>query len=446
MSEREKPNDANLVALGQRGLATAGDANPLVSRGLAEVKSFELVAGHLDEAIALFERGQSCLEKKQEEEARLDFEEAIRLLSYVIQHDTTNAIAYRYRAKCWRKWTHLFEEEENEDYDTAVTPFAEKAFQDFDDAIRLEPRNPHLFIERAEASWQLRVGPLATEKALDDLAQAMRLDLFDTAASSMRNRIMHEEALRARRVGAMDPYSFVKWLFNGDTLTPPPCALNVSIPGSLHLHFEGLSIGVGIETPTTIENRPTRLIQQALLKRQERLGLLISLNAPEIIIQHETRFCQSIQKALAEHGDRETSYWYSFDAESKDSRSEDVDESVASLACLAPMQLLDLSNNVVTNKGLMYASGFLNLLGLRLSNCKMISDDGLFHVSHLGRLEELHLNGCVITNAGLVHLYRLRKLRQLNLADCPNVTPEGIEALRSAIPQCDISFERVESN
>lgn len=72
----------------------------------------------------------------------------------------------------------------------------------------------------------------------------------------------------------------------------------------------------------------------------------------------------------------------------------------------------------------------LNLQGLNLSNCKDISDGGLYHLAKLTGLQSLNLSNCnKITDAGLRHLAGLINLQLLGLAGCTNITTEGVKHL-----------------
>jgi len=54
-------------------------------------------------------------------------------------------------------------------------------------------------------------------------------------------------------------------------------------------------------------------------------------------------------------------------------------------------------------------------------------------------LRELDLSGCRITDNGLKHIANVRGLQRLVL-DRTQVTPKGIQLLRSALPECDIQY------
>jgi hypothetical protein len=78
------------------------------------------------------------------------------------------------------------------------------------------------------------------------------------------------------------------------------------------------------------------------------------------------------------------------------------------------------------------------LRGLRalVLNGTQVTDDGLGAVAGLPRVKELTLRGGNFTDAGLRHLEAMRGLRLLRLWGCPNLTAEGVERLREALPYC----------
>jgi tetratricopeptide (TPR) repeat protein len=92
--------------------------------------------------------GHAWLEKKEYDKAIQDFDEAIRL-------DPKDSFAFSYRGIAWYS---------KEEYD--------KAIQDFDEAIRLGPKYPHLFYHRGLAWFHKK----EYDKAIRDFDEAIRLD------------------------------------------------------------------------------------------------------------------------------------------------------------------------------------------------------------------------------------------------------------------------------
>ena len=67
-----------------------------------------------------------------------------------------------------------------------------------------------------------------------------------------------------------------------------------------------------------------------------------------------------------------------------------------------------------------------------------VTDDGLGAVAGLPRLRRLRLSGATITDGGLRRLEALTGRRCLELGGCPNVSDEGVERLRQALPDCQV--------
>ena len=54
-------------------------------------------------------------------------------------------------------------------------------------------------------------------------------------------------------------------------------------------------------------------------------------------------------------------------------------------------------------------------------------------------IQSLDLRGTIVSDEGLIHLERLQSLEVLRLEDT-SVTPQGVERLRRALPDCDIRY------
>ena len=70
----------------------------------------------------------------------------------------------------------------------------------------------------------------------------------------------------------------------------------------------------------------------------------------------------------------------------------------------------------------------------------LIADADLIHLAKLPRLSELSLIATGIGDAGLEHIAGMTSLRRLWLC-FTRATPEGVEKLREALPECEIIYE-----
>jgi hypothetical protein len=78
---------------------------------------------------------------------------------------------------------------------------------------------------------------------------------------------------------------------------------------------------------------------------------------------------------------------------------------------------------------------------LALDNTQ-VTDEGLRTIGELRQLRYLVLSSDYITDAGLRHLEAMDTLKKLRLSRCPNVTEEGVDRLRKALPGCYITCGR----
>jgi hypothetical protein len=111
------------------------------------------------------------------------------------------------------------------------------------------------------------------------------------------------------------------------------------------------------------------------------------------------------------------------------------------LADLSPVAqqvaVLNLARTKVTDDGLKAVEPLTNLRRLHLENTK-ITDAGLAHLKGLTNLEYLNLYGTPVTDAGLANLEGLKNLKALYLWQT-KVTPAGVDALKKALPKCEIN-------
>jgi serine/threonine protein kinase/Leucine-rich repeat (LRR) protein len=112
-----------------------------------------------------------------------------------------------------------------------------------------------------------------------------------------------------------------------------------------------------------------------------------------------------------------------------------ADANLESLGTL-PCRRLVLDSANIRGPGLAYLNNLPRLTELSL-RCPMLSFLGVRYAGELKRLERLSLAGTGATDASLKSLHELVELRELDLTDT-KVTPEGVAALRAALPMCGI--------
>lgn len=96
------------------------------------------------------------------------------------------------------------------------------------------------------------------------------------------------------------------------------------------------------------------------------------------------------------------------------------------------LRLADVSQTAVTDGGIAILAECDDLTYLDAYDAP-IGDDALAALSRLPRLEFLYLPGTRVSDRGLKFLHGLHTLRVVHLGGCP-VTPEGVAALRQALP------------
>jgi hypothetical protein len=112
------------------------------------------------------------------------------------------------------------------------------------------------------------------------------------------------------------------------------------------------------------------------------------------------------------------------------------DEGLRRLGELPLLQYLYLSGTKVTDAGLAELNRFPQLKMLHLFNTA-VTDAGLQHLVTNQNLAELYLVRCRISDDGVKHLTRLKNLKSVQLQET-TVTAQGIAALRTALPECQV--------
>jgi hypothetical protein len=113
------------------------------------------------------------------------------------------------------------------------------------------------------------------------------------------------------------------------------------------------------------------------------------------------------------------------------------DEDLKALGDLPKLKYLELSQSKLTEPQIHLIGQLpqLEILGLTYTRT---DDADLARLKGLKNLRELFLDGTQITDAGLVELERLPGLQKLSLLYVENITEEGIERLRKALPKLEI--------
>jgi hypothetical protein len=142
-----------------------------------------------------------------------------------------------------------------------------------------------------------------------------------------------------------------------------------------------------------------------------------------------------------------------------------ADESLAFIGKIAGLKELNLGDAQVTNAGLKQIAGLRNLETLDLGWTKDVGDEGLAALAGLPKLRVLGLGGTKVTDAGMAALASFAALEELrlmatavtdqgleSLGACKRlatvklgrkskVTPQGIEKLKKALPNCSVDLK-----
>lgn len=117
-----------------------------------------------------------------------------------------------------------------------------------------------------------------------------------------------------------------------------------------------------------------------------------------------------------------------------------TDAGLAHIAKLDRLKFLYLFETPITDAGMEHLTGLLRLEVLCLDRTQ-ITDVGLKSLEDLPRLERLHVHSrAPITDAGLESLKKHTRLFELRVGG-PGVTEAGVEALRQALPGCNVVYD-----
>jgi tetratricopeptide (TPR) repeat protein len=199
MTDQDNSREGSLVRTGGSELAPVGPANPLVSRGLADItrgddalKRIETSAFVVEIAISYYLSGADWFKRHDYSKAREDLDEAIRLLDEAIRLSPNSPLARRHRGNaCWCRCVtqELIEDDEqsqaHRNASSSAEAYYEKALRDFDEAIRLEPDNALAHAERGAArSWGSH-----HDEGIHDFDEAIRLEPGNAAWRAIRGHV-----------------------------------------------------------------------------------------------------------------------------------------------------------------------------------------------------------------------------------------------------------------
>jgi hypothetical protein len=102
------------------------------------------------------------------------------------------------------------------------------------------------------------------------------------------------------------------------------------------------------------------------------------------------------------------------------------------------INMLDLDNTDITNRGIQHLTQLHQLKELRLKGIKAIDDDCLQYLNTFSELELLHLEGTSVTLDGMTKLSSLKKLKVLLLSFTANPEiKEKMIQLHTLLPSCE---------
>jgi hypothetical protein len=121
-----------------------------------------------------------------------------------------------------------------------------------------------------------------------------------------------------------------------------------------------------------------------------------------------------------------------------------TDAGLEHLSSLPALQTLHACYTKITDKGMEYIAKVPTLTILNITG-NDITDKGIKQIANLPELNWLLIQGTKVTDAGLAELASLPKLRRLSLSKDMNITQEGIQKLKKAIPKLQVDVNKAES-
>ena len=106
-----------------------------------------------------------------------------------------------------------------------------------------------------------------------------------------------------------------------------------------------------------------------------------------------------------------------------------------------PRRIARLPSKTISVKGpeLAKLSALSNLTWLNLDTTRL-GDEGVVAVGNLTGLTYLHLGTNNVSDEGLQALHGLKNLKTLIVTNCPLVTDEGVEQIKKAIPGLEVTY------
>jgi Leucine-rich repeat (LRR) protein len=214
---------------------------------------------------------------------------------------------------------------------------------------------------------------------------------------------------------------------------PSPLKLEIAIAGKLSVRAVTGGLRMALtRTPALVDLGPTKLaeVKELLVESHER-ALAHGRHRFEKLRLLDV--CEDRLNSLKTLGNSQDDYVFSFEADSRrppyDVRCSQTDQAVASILAIKQLDMLDLHDCSVTDKGLEHLRGHPGLTELCLNNCIEITDEGIGHLPARTNLEVLKLAGCPVTDTALNYIGTIKTLREINLSGC-SITDNGLVHLQ----------------
>lgn len=114
------------------------------------------------------------------------------------------------------------------------------------------------------------------------------------------------------------------------------------------------------------------------------------------------------------------------------------DQGLPQLAEIRSLDALDLQGTKITDTGLSALTALKKLNSLNLGRTR-ITNAGLASLPHMPALKNLTLDHTQISDAALPSLLKLSNPSNLHLESCPGISKHGIDRLKAAFPNCEIT-------